>query len=338
MLLLLVAAMGLYWLITDRRRLWQARGRIAAMLAVALVVSLPIVLFSVRHPDDYMARVNQLGIYQSGWLEREVVLTGKSEARLLGEQIWKSSLAFNYTVDPTFWYRPGIPLLRSWPSILFVFGVVLAALSLRRTRAFVLLLWLGATILFAGVLLENPPSSQRYVIAAPAVCLLMASALVWISEQLRHLLGGRQRTWMAGVLVVALLFNWGDVSFYFGQYARNGDFGGLNTEVAQRVADYLADLGSDWQALFFGPPRMGISDEGGFPTVRFLVPEVQRQDVPVPITHLGDLPGMQSPVVFLFLPERMPELQVIRGALPGGVEKIFPGRFDRLLFVAYEVR
>jgi ubiquinone/menaquinone biosynthesis C-methylase UbiE len=339
LLLVLVGALVLYWILQDGRRLWRERSNLVAFMLMAAVVALPIALFSVKHPDDYMARMNQLGIFQSGWLAREAELTGRSVASLLGQQLWKAALAFNYTHDPTFWYRPGIPLLRFWPSILFVFGLGLALVGVRRTPNFVLLVWMSATVLFAGALLENPPSSQRYVIAAPAVCILVALALVWIGERLRELLGGRPAVWLGGVTLLALLFVWGDLDFYFGEYTRTGDYGGLNTEVAQRASDYLNDLGPDWQVFFFGFPRMGISAEGGFPTVPFLAPDVHSVDVIETLEDPSLLPDMRLPAVFIFLPEpeRAYEMKVVRDRFPNGVEKRFPGRYDRLLFVSYEV-
>jgi SAM-dependent methyltransferase/4-amino-4-deoxy-L-arabinose transferase-like glycosyltransferase len=337
LLLVLVGALVLYWALKDGRRLWRERSSLVAFVLMAAVVALPIALFSVKHPDDYMARMNQLGIFHSGWLTREVELTGRSAAGLLGEQLWKAALAFNYTVDPTFWYRPGIPLLRFWPSILFVFGLGLALVRIRRTPDFLLLLWIAATVLFAGALLENPPSSQRYVIASPAICLLVAVSLVWVGERLRALLGGRQAMWLGSVTLLALLFVWGDLRFYFGEYTREGDYGGLNTEVAQRASDYLRDLGPEWRVFFFGFPRMGISAEGGFPTVPFLAPDVDSVDVMETLEDPYLLPGFRLPATFLFLPERAYEIKAVRERFPNGVEKHFPGRYDRLLFVAYEV-
>ncbi len=337
MLLILVGALLLYWLAADRRKWWGQRFNLAALLALALVVGLPIILYSVGHLDDYMARVNQLGIYQSGWLEREIEITGRSETSLLWEQLWKSALAFNYTVDPTFWYRPGIPLLRFWPSILFAFGLLLTLAGIKKTANVILLFWVGATVLFGGFLLENPPSSQRYVIAAPAVCMLVGLALAWLGARLRSLLGGRPEVWAAGMTLITFWFVGGDVRFYFATYTPHGDYGGWNTEVAHRTADYLNDLGPEWSVYFYGPPRMGIAPQGGFPSVPFLVPHVSAVDVWEPLADPDVVPAGPRPTVYLFLPERAVELDVVRGAFPGGTEKHFPGRGGRMLFIAYEV-
>lgn len=337
LLLVLVAALVLYWAVQDWGRLWRNRSNLVAFLLMALVIALPIALFSFKHPADYMARMNQLGIFQSGWLAREVEITGRTAGSLLWEQLWKSALAFNYTVDPTFWYRPGIPLLRFWPSILFVFGLGLALVGAKKPANLLLILWIGATVVFGGVLLENPPSSQRYVIVAPAVCLLIARALVWVAGRLRDLLGGRREAWLAGAGLLALAFIWGDLRFYFGEYSVHGDYGGLNTEVAQRVSDYLGPMGPEWDVFFLGFPRMGISEQGGFPTVPFLVPQADSVDVVEPLAETTILSELELPAVFIFLPERAFEMQGVQDVFPYGVEKRFPGRYDRLLFVSYEV-
>lgn len=335
-LLVMVATLALYWLLANWRKTWGQRSNLAAFVLIALVVVLPITLYALQHPDDYMARMNQLGIFQSGWLAREVELSGRSVTQLLGEQLWKSALAFNYTLDPAFFYRPGIPLLRFWPSILFVFGLGVALVRITKTPNFLLLLWIGGTVLFAGVLLENPPSSQRYVIAAPAVCILAALAMVWIEERLRRLLGGRREVWLGGVLLLTLWMVWGDLSFYFGNYTPNGDYGGLNTEVAHRVADYLGDLEPGCQVYFFGHPRMNISPQWGFPSVHFLAPEVDSVDVLEPLSAISELPNLQPPAVFIFLPERAHEMGMVRAVFPAGTEKHFPGRHGRILFISYQ--
>jgi hypothetical protein len=163
-------------------------------------------------------------------------------------------------------------------------------------------------------------------------------ALVWIGERLRRLLGGRKEVWIGAAALLVLWFSWGDVRFYFGDYTLTGDFGGRDTEVAQRVSDYLLDLGPERQVYFFGFPRMGIQSHGGFPTVSFLAPDASTVDIVDALTDVSELPGLRLPAVFVFLPERSSEMDVVRVAFPSGTEKRFPGRYERLLFVSYEVQ
>ena len=76
-------------------------------------------LFAIEHPNDFNARVNQIGIFQSGWLDREMVSSGKTAGTILREQFQKAFLAFNHYPDRVFWYGSRIPLMEFWASIFF---------------------------------------------------------------------------------------------------------------------------------------------------------------------------------------------------------------------------
>ena len=46
-------------------------------------------------------------------------------------------------------------------------------------------------------------------------------------------------------------------NFYFARYKPpSHEFGGTNTEVADRLGKYLRTLGPSYQCYFFGPPRI----------------------------------------------------------------------------------
>ncbi len=149
-----------------------------AVIGVALViVAGPILSFALAHPDDWNARVNQIGIIQSGWLAREPGLTGKSTARILAEQFLRSAGAFHVYADRTVWYGADRPLLGFLAGILALLGMAWAVAHWRERRYFLVLIWFWGVILTGGMLTESPPSSQRLVMAIPAVCLLVAAGL-----------------------------------------------------------------------------------------------------------------------------------------------------------------
>jgi len=82
---------------------------------------------------------------------------------------------------------------------------------------------------------------------------------------------------------------------------------------------------------------MGIGKPGGFASTPYLAPDARTLDVWEPLDEASDLPPVQMPAVFIFLPERAHEMAVVREAYPAGTEKHFPGRYGRILFLAYEV-
>ena len=79
-------------------------------------------LFALQHPDDFNARVNHIGVIQSGWLEPEATLLGQSKLQVLAEQFRKVFFAFNFYKDRTDFYKPSIPLMDFAPAVLFPAG------------------------------------------------------------------------------------------------------------------------------------------------------------------------------------------------------------------------
>jgi hypothetical protein len=71
-----------------------------------LMVTLPLLGWYTTHPSALTERYNAVSIFASGWLAREMTVTGKNAFSLLLVQLWKSATAFHLTPDPTFWYFP----------------------------------------------------------------------------------------------------------------------------------------------------------------------------------------------------------------------------------------
>ena len=180
--LLAAIYLAFFW-VTGR----AARGRREAakglawpllMLVLAfLVVAGPMLSYARSHPDDWNARINQVGIIQSGWLAREPELTGKSTVSILAEQFLRAAGAFHVFPDRTVWYGADRPLLGFLAGLFAVLGMAWALFRWRERRYFLLLIWFWGVIVSGGMLTESPPSSQRLLIAIPAVALLVAVGL-----------------------------------------------------------------------------------------------------------------------------------------------------------------
>jgi len=341
------------------------------MLGAALVVVAPLLLHYLDHPDMLAARNRQVSIFASGWLAREQEVSGRSTASLMLQQFWKSVSAFNYTLDPTFWYRPAIPLLDFVSGVLFVLGLLWAtmrALSCSHTKGGeslhagwggrgvaahdqqsaggLLLLWFWLAVLLGWVLTENPPSSMRLVIAAPALACLVGLGLNWLVELVWRVFdGGREgaaRRFLDGMgvaLPIAVLSAIAvlNVRYYFAVYTPTRVYGNPTAEVATELGRYLAQRGDGYVVYFYAPPFMYWD----FGALRFLTPGVEGFDVPPP----GEAGGEGPPTLalgrgarFVFLPERLGELEGVRSRYPGGVEiPAYSAADGRLLYVVYEV-
>ena len=310
---------------------------LALLILACLTAAGPILSYAQAHPDEWNARINQVGIIQSGWLEREPELTGKSTAYILAEQFLRAAGAFHYFPDRTAWYGAERPLLGFWAGAFAVLGMAWAVARWRDRRAFLVLLWFWSVIITGGMLTESPPSSQRLVMAIPAVVLLVACGLDQ-SVRLAGRLLDLRRAWenaAMGLLVTLLAVS--SVYFYFVEFTPTRRYGSANGETATMMGHYLRDLEGDYQAYLLGAPRLYWK----FGTMPFMAPRVQGADVVEPLDGPPDFADEAAgaegrETVFLFLPERSGELAWVQQAFPDGRLREFYDRRGELRFIAYE--
>ena len=339
---LLPYLVGIYvvfvWL--QRRREAARLGLHVVLLVLAYVtVAGPMLSYAQSHPNEWNARLNQVGIIQSGWLEREPELTGESTVHILAEQFLRAAGAFHYFPDRTAWYGAERPLLDFLAGAFAVLGMAWAVAHWRDRRYFLVLIWFWSVIITGGMLTESPPSSQRLVIAIPAVALLVAFGLDHTVRLICRLLDiGRTRENLAlGVLITLLAMS--STYFYFVEFTPTRRYGSANGETATMMGHYLGELEGEPQAYLFGAPSIYWK----FGTMPFMAPRVQGIDVVEPLdgppdfaAGIADTAG-RGPV-FLFIPERSGELVWVQQAFPGGKLREFNDRAGRLRFVAYELR
>lgn len=335
---LIIATLLLLVLLTDRHALRRHTADLLAAGWLALVIALPQLLYYQANPSIFMERANALGILdgQTGWLAQEAARLGVSRAEVWWPQVWSAVLAFNGRPDRSPVYRSAASLLTFGPALLFAMGLILAGWQWRQMRYRVLLVWVGLTVLFAGVLLLEPPQSHRLVMVTPALALLAGLALAELGGWLAA--PDNRYTW--GVLVgVALLLGVNDGVYYFGRYPQENHFADRNTEVAHEIGTYLNSLDASWMAYFYGPPTMYVD----FPTILFLATEFQRDSNLFNVSPPPDaaLPPVQSAapaaqITFLFLPERYAELTQVQQAYPGGQLRRVAGEYADPLFYIYE--
>jgi 4-amino-4-deoxy-L-arabinose transferase-like glycosyltransferase len=326
-------AMILAWLIAaaafDRRRLRERLPGLAILTLATLTASAPLMLFYSLHPDEYaapLARVSILG----RWLDVALEESGGRLWPIIWEQVRSSALGFS-SLDLRGHFN-GAPMLLPAAAGLFLLGVALALVNLTAMQYSWLLIWVVAAVA-TGALSQNPPASQRYLFAAPAVAILISLTIVKSAEWLKGL-WPRARLWLAvaGALAVMALVA-SDLNFYFRVYSGSREFGDRNTEVATRVAEYLNAREPGIYVYFAGPPRMGYSTHK---TIPFLVPDSIGEDIPALLTAPPEFP-LTGPTAFIVLPERSTDLDFIRQRFPDGLLEIVEARDGTPLFYGYDV-
>lgn len=341
---IILVILFVFVLLFDRQRLRQQAGHLLAALALTLIIALPALLFFRDHDTLYLERANATGIFasQSNWLAQEAGRSGQAELTILQDQFWQALLAFNGSQDNSPSYYPNTPLLNFGTAVLLAIGFILSLLRLRQLKYSLLVVWLLVTVIFAGVLLVDPPQSHRILIALPAAVLLAAIALVEIAALARSALTpsadaddpSLSTKFLLALVAIAAVLALSDVAFYYGRYPTSHEFADVNTEAAYEIAQYLADLEGDWSAYFYGPPAMYTD----FPTFPYLLPQFQKG-----INFFDVEPGAKAEVtavpnhVFILLPERGGELPALQNEYPGGTVEAVGGHYRNPLFQVYRL-
>jgi hypothetical protein len=297
---------------------------------IAFVVFLPLGLYFLNHTDEFQAPMNRVTIF-GPWLEGELARGERTTAEIILDQAIKGALGFTH--EPLrLLYNPGSPLLLTGAGLLFLLGVLWALLN-PDLRYLLLLLPLLAAIA-SNAISQDAPASQRYIMAMPMVALFVAlpvgQAVAWLRAQYPHY---RAAIAIAAFSLLALVATV-DLNYYFNQVYDSYVLCDLNTKVATEIAYFLRDKEpAEQDVFFFGFPRMGYFS---LSTIPFLAPEKTGLDIVEPLTGPQDFP-LRGPSLFIFLPERLGELDYVRQRYPGGAYQEFYADSGELLFVVYEV-
>jgi 4-amino-4-deoxy-L-arabinose transferase-like glycosyltransferase len=332
----LLPAVIVAWLALTAVFEWKLfRQRIPDLLVMLLVTAttfLPLGLFFIEHPNEFMAPMNRVSVLAGDWLAYTSRTLNKPAWQVLADNFEAAALAFT-TVPTRAWYGSGRPVLLQLPSALFILGLALGIMNVRDGRYRLMWLWLIGVI-GVGALTESTPAGQRYVVGTPIAALFIGAALGSMANWLRDL-RPQARSLVWGIALAIILIAAGlDLRFYFVDYARGPGQGDVNTQVATSLGRYLTGYPAGGRVFFFGPPRMGYR---GFSTLPYLAPQVQGQDVIQALNAPVDF-AIGSITAFVFLPERSNELQWVELRYPQGNTRWFRAADGAPLFLLYEVR
>ena len=297
---------------------------------VAIVTFFPLARYFIQHPDEFMAPMRKVSIL-GPWLQNEVQLTGKPGWKIVLHHIALSFLGYTH-IPIQFWYKPFEPILRFLPATLFFLGLASLLIKPHRSRTVLILAWL-VTIGVMGGLSESTPAAQRYVAVAPVLAVGVGYGLAVLAAELAKILKTKS-IWVTALAVVVMLgLGFDEIRFYLIDYTPRSEFGGVNSRVAQHLADYLQDKSGQYEVIFFGQPRMGYRS---IPSIQFLAPHVDGVDVVEP-WESDEIQPAGDHLIFVFLPENQDELEAVKEDYPSGELIREKDRQDELLYALYEV-
>jgi hypothetical protein len=312
LIVVIIGILLLHQAVFDRPML-RARWHGLLLMSLATLAAFgPLLRFFLEHPNAYMSRIEVAGLFQTG-RAAELFAQGWSMPRLLLDQANRSFGAYLYTTDTGLFYAPDTPLLDSIHGTLFLCGIGIAIVGIIRLNRFLLLAWIAGAAIFGGMMLIDPPQSPRYVIAAPAICILIACGLNLAALLLRKLaLPPRVADATLGMVSIALAIS--SLSWYFWVYTPQLRYGG--TRDLTTIAYYMHNLAPDRYVFFLGAPY-SYSNHGaitflaeGHPDMDIIEPLTAPDQVPAPP------PGMHP--VFIALSARSSEIDIVQARYPGG--------------------
>lgn len=326
-LLVLLWAAGMWW---QNREQWRERFHDMVLSAYTAVLAvLPLAVYFARHWDEFQAPLNRVTIVGER-LANMAAAEGTLQAWIVLQQMWQAALGFTH-LPLRLLYQPGVPLLLPLAAGLFLAGLAWALLRFDG-RFGLLLLPLLSVPLLSGFS-QDPPASQRFILAMPSVAVLVALPIGLVGQWLRQL-WPEIKMWVGlGTAVLLLWLISVDIILYFGDLYESYELGGLNTVVATDIALTLQAEPTPPDVYFLGFPRMGYFS---LATIPYLAPGVQAVD----LTELLDKPPawpINRTTWAIFLPERLDELTFVQQAYPAGAyEEVYDDK-GRFMYAVYRI-
>jgi 4-amino-4-deoxy-L-arabinose transferase-like glycosyltransferase len=319
----------LLWLIVLARKgtvRERAPGLLAAS-ATALAVLLPLALFFVEFPNEFVGPFRRVGLFGADWIRITTASTGKTVWQLAVTQLVATLRGL--TDSPTLgFYQPGHPMLVGVPVALFVGGLVLSLIRWRDPRYFILLVCLAGPVI-SGAISVEPPNSQRLLFATPALALLVAIPF----GEVESLIARRRPRWtltaisalLGGIVVLCIL----ELRMLFIDALPSRAYWDHGAEIATRAGPFLAGLRRPLTVYFMDSDAMGFASN---PALPYLAANAVGHDLLGSVDPAKIRPSLNTDFVILTLPARASELGVFRSQFPSGTMHLEFDRSGQVLF------
>ncbi len=319
-------------LIFNRRVLRENWRNLLVLAGAYLVIAAPMLLWANIDPGAFNARANQVGIFQNGWLDHEMVSQNISAIVVLAQQLANSFLIFNYHY-PAWFYNAQVPGLGPVTGAAFVFGILAAFPRLRDPRFALLSSWFWVTLILGQVLVVDPAANAyRTLGLIPAVCIVAALALVCLTEAVFERWPRISKVVPVVILSLALIFETGWNTWnYFAVWAPQNRYSDYNSRLASLIGEYLGEQPAGTQAYVAATTDFQPSNWYALDYLRKSTPVV---DLDRPLADVVTDLKLGAHTVFILPKERQSELAALQAALPDGqvIKKYLGGE---LYFTAY---
>ena len=315
----------------ERDRFWRRLSGFMTAAYIAFILVLPFAAQSLRSLDNFWAPYTRVSVFSQDWLAREMSQSGQTAVEIITGQMLTTALGFTHQ-PLRLLYNPGAPLLLGATATLFLAGIfwVLTHFDLK----FLLITMPMALVVITGGFSHSPPASQRFILVTSLAAMIVVLPLRLAVDWLQQLWPQAKPILLLGAGLIMAGIVWGDLHYYFYETVDDYVLGGFNTETATEIAYYLRDHEMPAQRVyFFGFPRMGYFS---LATISYLAPQMEGVDIDEPLRAPPDW-ELDGPTLFIFLPERLAELEQVRVSYPDGRYRAFTNGKGQELFSVYEL-
>jgi 4-amino-4-deoxy-L-arabinose transferase-like glycosyltransferase len=266
-------------------------------------------MYSISHEHVLTARLDETGLFQSGYWDQQRDL-GRSPSDILLDQVEHAFGGWiHYPDESAFrFYSPSKPLVQGVAGLLLLAGIAYAVLHIDDRRHALLLIAFAVPTLIGGALTTDPPNAQRMFGALPAVIALIAVGMWQIAA---HLLAWRRLRPLVPLVVLpaAVWLAVADARVYIDGADDSPIWGGPIQRVS---AAYIRSLPPDTRVYWYGAPL--VTSQYGPISLH------ARRLIEVFEVYSQDLPPVEAPSssVYMFLEGRVARLPDVQEACPGG--------------------
>ena len=265
-----------------------------------------------------------------GWMATDYMNRLQSEESLwyiLGEQIVRSFLSFNFYPDKGYLYG-GVygglngPMLEFFTSIFFVFGLFYIVFAWEKSAHLLLLIAFFGSVFGLVALTTHPPNYQRMVVILSLPYIFAAVGIWKCFEWLRYIITYRRPLYVT-LCCLLLFLGWRNYELYFSEYLNSRYWG--YTDPAISIAHFVKSLDLTYR-IYLPAPYMHVPW-----TVKFIT-----EDAPYDMDYrpllqvLQDLETNVGKTVFILLPEQANNLDLLQKRFPGGITRSLSDDFQSI--------
>ncbi len=303
----------LWIVILSRHR--PRRSRLAGLTCLCLAagtVVLPLALFYLGHPDEWLAPLTRVSVFN--WSQLRFLGMGDIPTGALIVQQLSRSLQGLVIIPTQGVYSPWTPMLRPPMAALAVIGIAFCLWRWRDARHRMLLVGIIGPILIGGLSLYAP-NSQRLLFAMPPLVLTASLPLSDVSLRLRAWRPSRMTVSAAIPIALALAASLSDIRFFFAEAMPRGRFSDVSGLIARELADYLQTQPAGTKVYFVRLSGMGYFSNA---SLSYLAPNIEGHDLlwqTDPLPRLG--PG-DDRLIFVTLASETQDLRKLEQTYPNG--------------------